>query len=224
MVWGGRAVKDFWWWWWGILAQCGRENIFQRPIWLSYGTKKKSRAIFFLRRVSVWTTADPVFKSLCLHPTPICRSSHTTDRIAGACTGAHLSSLRHCLRGRPTCSPEGRTHFFATRYVRWRHFIPPLMPILYSRTSEDGAGFHRQVFLPSFCYSVCEMVPHYSPKRDNNRFGEFSFSLCPVYGQFFYPGFPSCGRRAGSWTRDLRIRNPMLYHWAIPTAIIASFI
>ncbi len=37
----------------------------------------------------------------------------TTDRIAGALhTGAHLSSLRHCLQGRPTLfSPKGEPTF-----------------------------------------------------------------------------------------------------------------
>ncbi len=54
----------------------------------------------------------------------------TTDRIAGALhTGAHLNSLRHCLRGRPSLfSPKGEPTFFATRYVRWRHF--PLLMLI----------------------------------------------------------------------------------------------
>ncbi len=43
---------------------------------------------------------------------------------------------------------------------------------------------------PTFCHSVCEMAPHDSPKRyNNNRFGEFSFSLRPVYGRGFSPRF-----------------------------------
>ncbi len=56
------------------------------------------------------------------------------------------------------------------------------------------AGFHRRVILPStFCHSVGEMAPHYFPKRDNNRFGEFSFSLRPVYGRFFTQVFLPSG-------------------------------
>ncbi len=56
-------------------------------------------------------------------------------------------------------------------------------------------GFHQQVSLPStFSHPVGEMAPHYFPKRDNNRFGEFPFFLRLVYGRFFYPGYPSCGR------------------------------
>ncbi len=54
---------------------------------------------------------------------------------------------------------------------------------------------------------VCEMAPHDSPKRDiNNRFGEFSFSLRPVYGRGFLPGFPSrpiiCERRVSPLSRQ----------------------
>ncbi len=164
--------------------------------------QKEFKGIFFLGRVSLWTTADPVFKSLCLHPSPICRSSHTTDRIAGAHRStfklsAALPSRKANLFPRrenqlfchsvcemaPLYPPSDADFVFSD--IRGRHSVPVIW-----------AGFHRRVFLPStFCHSVCEMVPHYSPKRDNNnRFGEFSFSLRPVYGRFFYPGFPSCGR------------------------------
>ncbi len=119
--------------------------------------------------------------------------------FASARTGAHLSSLWHCLQGRPTCSPQRENP--TLRYsCRWRHFSPSDANFVFSdiRGSHSGpviwAGFHRQVILPStFCHSVGEMAAHYSLKRDN-MFGEFSFSLRPVYGRFFYPGCPSCGR------------------------------
>ncbi len=90
------------------------------------------------------------------------------------------------------------------------------MPILYSLASEDviWAGFHGRVFFPStFCHSVCEMVPHYSPKGDNNnRFGEFFFSLRPVYGRVFFTQVFLLAGAPGREFLDVRIRNPMLYH------------
>ncbi len=44
--------------------------------------------------------------------------------------------------------------------IRGGHFAPV-----------SWAGFHQRVFLPStFCHSVGEMAPHYSPKRDNTSF------------------------------------------------------
>ncbi len=165
----------------------------------------------------------------------------TTDRIAGALhTGAHLSSLRHCLRGRPTLfSPKGEPtflplgmcilghqrrplcarylggvslagfpslHLFATRYVRWRHF-PPLMPILYSRTSEEttlrplfGRGFIGGFSFPPLFATRYVRWRHMTLRRETTTTGLESFpSLCARYmGGVFYPGFPSCGRRAGS--------------------------
>ncbi len=50
----------------------------------------------------------------------------TTDLIAGALhTGAHLSSLWHCLRGRPTCSPRRENPLFCHSVCEMAPLYPP---------------------------------------------------------------------------------------------------
>ena len=135
--------------------------------------------LFFLGRVSLWTTADPysnpyAFTLLLFagasHHRSYCRCA--THRSTFKLSAALPSRKAHFVL------PEGRTHFFATRYVRWRHF-PPLMPILYSRTSEEttlrplfGRGFISGFsFPPLICHSVCEMAP-LSPSDANFVFSD----------------------------------------------------
>ncbi len=121
-----------------------------------------------------------------------------TDRIVGALhTGAHLSFLRHCLQGRHTLFSLKGEPTFCHSVCEMAPLSPSDADFVFSDIGGDHsapviwAGFHRRVFLPStFCHSVCEMAPHDSPKRyNNNRFGEFSFSLRPVYGRGFSPRF-----------------------------------
>ncbi len=160
--------------------------------------------IFFLGRVSLFFGPRPIqYSNPYVFTLLLFAGARTPPIVLPVRTGAHLSSLQHCLRGRPTCSPEGRTHFFATRYVRWHHFIPPLMPILYSRTSEDatlcplfGWGFISGFSFPLLFATRYVRWCHITLQRETTTTGLESFpSLYARYmGVFFYPGFPSCGR------------------------------
>ena len=126
----------------------------------------------------------------------------TTGLIAGAHTGVHLSSLRHCLRGRPTCSPRRENPLFLCYSCRWYSatFILPLMPIFVFSDIRGGhsapviwAGFHLWVFLPStFCHSVCEMAPLYPLWCWFCILGHQRRPLCARYlGGVSLAGFPS---------------------------------
>ncbi len=188
--------------------------------------KSQPKWPFFLGRVSLWTTADLVFSNpyaftLLLFPWSelvagdlFAALVHTTTN-AGAHTNAHLSSLSCCLQERPACSSRRKnTLFVPLSYVRWHHFSPLLMPILYSRTSEEvtqrpivGRGFISGFSFPPvshgetepLCHSVGEMAPHYSPKRvpqQQQVFESFPSFCAQFMGGFFYPGFSS-RRRAG---------------------------
>ncbi len=102
------------------------------------------------------------------------------------------------------------------------------MPILYSQTSEEatlrplfGRGFIGGFSFPPLFATRYVRGRRTSLQRETTTGMESFPSLCAWYmGGGFLPRFSFLrGRRARSWTRDLRIRNLMLYHWAIPAAI-----
>ena len=146
----------------------------------------EGRTHFFATRYVRWRHFPPLM--------PICILGHQRRPLCARYLGGVS------LAGFPSL------HLFATRYVRWRHF-PPLMPILYSRTSEEttlrplfGRGFIGGFSFPPLFATRYVRWRHMTLRRETTTTGLESFpSLCARYmGGVFYPGFPSCGRRAGS--------------------------
>ncbi len=164
--------------------------------------------VFFLGRVSLWTTADPYSNLYAFTLLLIDGASH--HRFYCRCaTHSSIFKLSAALPSRKAhlFSPKGEPTFCHSVCEMVPLYPPSDADFVFSDIGGDHsapiiwAGFHQRVFLSStFCHSVCEMAPHDSPKRDNNnRFGEFSFSLRPVYGRGFLPSFSFLqARRAGS--------------------------
>ncbi len=114
---------------------------------------------------------------ICLHPTPFLWSLHITNQRR--CV--HRSTFKLCgvaFEEGPLVPPQRENPLFCATLVGE---IVPLYPpsdadFVFSdirgghSVPVSWVGFHRWDFLPStFCHSVGEMAPHYSPKRDNNN-------------------------------------------------------
>ncbi len=122
----------------------------------------------------------PIRNSIILMFSP-CSYSHsqssqsTSLTNAGAHTGAHLSSLQHCLQEKPTWAPKGKTHFSHHSHRRDGATLFPLrcqfciLKIIFFCIIRGGhsapssyAWFQQWVFLLS-CLSRVDRATCHSP-------------------------------------------------------------
>ena len=149
---------------------------------------------------------------ICLHPTPILWSLHITNQR----WCAHRSTFKLCgvaFEEGLLVPPQRENPLFCATLVGE---IVPLYPpsdadFVFSdirgghSVPVSWVGFHWWDFLPStFCHSVGEMAPHYSPKRDNNnRFLRVPSVCARFMGGVKNPGFPSRSHHPSSKPRLL---------------------
>ncbi len=158
-----------------------------------FASSCKGDLVFFLGRVSLWTTADP-YSNPYAFPLLL---------FAGA---SHHQSYCRCATQRSTLKlsaalPSRKAHLFPPKgEPPFCHSVCEMAPLnppsdadfVFSDIRGDHsapviwAGFHRRYV----------RWRHMTLQKETTTTGleSFSFSLRPVYGRFFNPGFPSCGR------------------------------